>query len=103
MYLRFSALLAGFAATLYVPETTLYPQYGWDYLLLSMSVVILGGMGSLTGSVIGAYVISFARFYVLIFIDNPFQIAYSGLVHLAVIFIMLIIRPRGILGKKERT
>jgi len=99
----FSALLAGFAATLYVPETTLYPQYGWDYLLLSMSVVILGGMGSLTGSVIGAYVISFARFYVLIFIDNPFQIAYSGLVHLAVIFIMLIIRPRGILGKKERT
>jgi len=99
----FSALLAGFAATLYTPETALYPQFGWDYLLLSMSVVILGGMGSLPGSVIGAFVISFAKYYVLIFIDNPLQTGYSGLVHLAVIFIMLIIRPRGILCKKERT
>ena len=99
----FSALLAGIAATLYAPETALYPQFGWDYLLLSMSVVILGGMGSLTGSVIGAFVISFAKYYVLIFIDFPFQTGYSGLVHLAVILIMLIIRPRGILGKKERT
>ena len=99
----FSAFLAGFAATLYTPETALYPQFGWDFLLLSMSVVILGGMGSLTGSVIGAFIISFARNYVLIFIDLPFNTVYSGLIHLAIILLMLIIRPRGILGKKERT
>lgn len=99
----FSAFLAGLAATLYAPETSLYPQFGWDYLLLSMSVVILGGMGSLTGSVIGAFIISFARYYVLIFIDFPFQTGFSGLIHLALILVVLIIRPRGILGKKERT
>ncbi|TFF94419.1 MAG: branched-chain amino acid ABC transporter permease [Promethearchaeota archaeon] len=98
----FSAFLAGLAAILYVPKTNIMPYYGWDYLLLAMSVVVLGGMGSLAGSLIGAYLISFLRYFVLLFIDFPFGTAFAGLTHLAIIIIMLIIRPRGILGKKER-
>jgi branched-chain amino acid transport system permease protein len=101
--LTLSAVLAGIAAVLYVSVTPIYPNDGWDYLLMSMSVVILGGLGSLPGSVIGAFIISFSRFIFFYWVDIPYNVAYSGIIHLAVIVIMLIFRPRGILGKKERT
>lgn len=99
-----SALLAGFAAVLYSPEVGLNAQIMvWDYLLLSMSVVVLGGLGSIPGSLIGAFVISYAKFITLYYIDLPLNTAFSALIHLALIIVVLIIRPRGILGKKERT
>jgi branched-chain amino acid transport system permease protein len=98
-----SAFLAGIAAVLYVPVIPILPTDGWEYLLMSMSVVILGGLGSLPGSVIGAFVISYARFITFYYIDIQYQLAYSGVIHLVVIVIMLIVRPRGILGKKQRT
>ncbi|MBY9008741.1 MAG: branched-chain amino acid ABC transporter permease [Candidatus Lokiarchaeota archaeon] len=98
-----SAFLAGIAAVLYVPVIPILPTSGWEYLLMSMSVVILGGLGSLPGSVIGAFVISYARFITFYYIDIQYQLAYSGVIHLVVIVIMLIVRPRGILGKKQRT
>ena len=98
-----SAFLAGVAAVLYVPVIPILPTSGWEYLLMSMSVVILGGLGSLPGSVIGAFVISYARFITFYYVDITYQLAYSGVIHLVVIVIMLIVRPRGILGKKQRT
>jgi branched-chain amino acid transport system permease protein len=99
-----SALLAGLAAVLYAPEVGLDAQIMvWDYLLLSMSVVVLGGLGSIPGSLIGAFVISYAKFITLYYIDLPLNTAFSSLIHLALIIVVLIIRPRGILGKKERT
>ena len=101
--LTLSAVLAGIASLLYVSVDPIYPTDGWDFLLMSMSVVILGGLGSLPGSVIGAFIISFSRFMFFYWVDIPYNVAYSGIIHLAVIVVMLIFRPRGILGKKERT
>jgi branched-chain amino acid transport system permease protein len=98
-----SALLSGIAAVVYVPVVSIMPTDGWEYLLLSMSVVILGGLGSLPGSVIGAFVISYARYITFYYVDIEYNLAYSGVIHLVVIVMMLIIRPRGILGKKQRT
>jgi len=99
-----SALLAGLAAVLYSPEVGVNAvTMVWDYLLLSMSVVILGGLGSLPGSLLGAFIISYAKFSVLYYIDLPFNTGFSSLVHLILIIIFLVIRPRGIFGKKERT
>jgi len=98
-----SAFLAGIASVLYVPMIPILPTDSWDYLLMSMSVVILGGLGSLQGSVIGAFIISYTRFITFYYIDIQYQLAYSGVIHLAVIVVMLIVRPRGILGKKQRT
>lgn len=98
-----SAFLAGIAAFLYVPIESIYPFSGWDILLLAMSVVILGGMGSLPGSIIGAFIISYTRWFSWYYIDLTYGVAYSGLIHLILIVIMLIARPQGILGKKQRT
>ena len=97
-----SAFLAGVAAFLYVPLEPMHMATGWDILLLSMSVVILGGMGSILGTVIGAFVLSFSVKFCEYFINPLVGFPLSSIFHLIIIILMLIIRPRGILGKKER-
>ena len=91
-----SAFLAGVAGVIYAPEGV-FPWQGWTILTSSFAVVILGGMGSLPGSVIGAFILSYASQITRVFIDP----AISTLVPMFVIVVMLVIRPRGILGKKE--
>jgi len=92
-----SALLAGVAAVLYVPGDLVAPYKGWPILTGAIAVVILGGMGSLTGSVVGAFIIGYARIATNFLIDP----VYSSLVPVLIIIIILIIRPQGIFGKKE--
>jgi branched-chain amino acid transport system permease protein len=95
-----SAFLAAVAGSLYLPGAALTgPSMGWSYLTSSFAVVILGGMGSLVGSVIGGYIVGFITSFTSIFIPNgP---SWAHLVPLVVILIVLIIRPRGLFGKKE--
>ena len=97
-----SAFLAGVAAFLYVPLEPMHMGTGWDILLLSMSVVILGGMGNILGTLIGAFVLSFSVKFCEYFINPLVGFPLSSIFHLIIIILMLIIRPRGILGKKER-
>lgn len=92
-----SAFLAAIAAVIYVPSYPITPWQGWLILTNSFAVVILGGMGSLPGSVIGAFILSYASHFTRVFIDP----AISTLVPVIVIVVMLVFRPRGILGKKE--
>ena len=95
-----SALLASVAGSLYLPGAALTgPSMGWSYLTSSFAVVILGGMGSLVGSVVGGYIVGFLTSFTSVFIPNgP---SWAHLVPLIVILIVLIIRPRGLFGKKE--
>jgi len=97
-----SAFLAGVAAVIYVPSYPIAPWQGWVILTNSFAVVILGGMGSLPGSVIGAFIISFARSFTFYFVDLALGYQFTGIIHLGIILLTLIIRPRGLLGKKER-
>jgi branched-chain amino acid transport system permease protein len=93
--LMISALLAGIASVLNFHYIA--PAYGWSILTRSFAVVILGGMGSLLGSAIGSFVLGYITQFVIYFIDE----SWAFLIPFLVIFIMLVIRPRGIFGKKE--
>ena len=95
-----SAFLASIAAVLYLPVAAINgPSMGWSFLTNSFAVVILGGMGSLIGSVVGAYIVGFLTSFTILFIPNgP---SWANLVPIIVIVIMLIIRPQGLFGKKE--
>ena len=95
-----SAFLASIAAVLYLPVAGINgPSMGWSFLTNSFAVVILGGMGSLVGSVVGAYLVGFLTSYTILFIPNgP---SWANLVPIIVIVIMLLIRPQGLFGKKE--
>src|SRR5439155_986760 len=56
-----SAALAALAGLLLAPVFTVYPQMGVEMILLAFIVVILGGMGSMGGSVVAALVIGTAQ------------------------------------------
>lgn len=92
-----SAFLAGMAAILYVPASSIAPFMGWDVLSTAFAIVIFGGLGSMKGSIVGAFILGYTRNFVNYFIDP----AFSAIVPIAVIILMLLIRPRGLFGKKE--
>jgi len=92
-----SALLVGFAAVLYAPGNYIAPRIGWGYLLLAFSVTIFGGMGSIPGSILGAYVMGYATTLT----DYLISPSFSQIVPLIVILVMLLVRPQGLLGKKR--
>jgi len=97
--LMISAFLAGLAAILYLPASALSPVGGWGILTNAFAVVILGGMGSLSGSIVGAFILGYANSFTSVFIPNgP---SWSHLVPIIIIVLMLIIRPQGLFGKKE--
>jgi len=96
-----SAFLACIAGVLYIPGAAINgPTMGWEFLTNSFAVVILGGMGSLFGSIAGAYILGFVTSATSVFIPiwGP---SIKGIVPIVVIVIMLIIRPQGLFGKKE--
>jgi len=92
-----SAFLAGLAAVFYVPLDRVAPYLGWVVLTDSIAIVILGGMGSLKGSLIGAFILGYVRMYTAYFI-HPL---ISTLMPIIVLIVILLIRPRGLFGKKE--
>lgn len=92
-----SALLVGFAAVLYAPGNFIAPRIGWRYLLLAFSVTIFGGMGSIPGSIIGSFIMGYATAFTDFFISPSFSV----LIPIVVILVMLLVRPQGLLGKKE--
>ncbi len=88
-------VLAGAAGSLWAPMYIIYPAMGWTPLLISFAIVILGGMGSLGGSILGGFLFGFATLLTSMYIS-------SGLVNVIpfiTLFIVLLIRPTGFFGK----
>ncbi len=92
-----SALLVGFAVILKQPGSSIRPDMGWGFLLYAFAVTIFGGMGSIPGSIVGAFIMGYARSFTD-FLINP---ALSETIPIVVILVMLLLRPQGLLGKKE--
>jgi branched-chain amino acid transport system permease protein len=92
-----SALLVGFAAILYAPGNFLAPRIGWGYLLSAFAVTIFGGMGSIPGSILGAFIMGYATS----FTHYAIGASFAPIVPVIVILVMLLVRPQGLLGKKE--
>jgi len=86
--------LAGFAGVVGGTALSISPGEDVRYLLASLVVVIVGGMGSITGAAVGALLIGIAE---------QFGLAYAptyGIVFTFVIMaLVLAFRPRGILGR----
>ncbi len=87
--------LAGFAGVVGGTALSIAPGEDIRYLLASLVVVIVGGMGSITGAAIGALLIGLAE---------QFGLAYSptyGVVYTFVIMVaVLAVRPQGIMGAR---
>lgn len=71
-------------------------HYQWIARLLA--IVVLGGLGSLPGAVIGAMVIGVTEMFATAYIGSAWPVAVPFLI----IFIVLIVRPQGIMGTRMR-
>ena len=91
-----SAALAAVAGLLMAPEFTVYPQMGVEFILLAFIVVILGGMGSLGGSVVAAFVIGIAQSLFSLWM-NPQRVAIAIF---GIMIVVLVVRPRGFFGRE---
>jgi branched-chain amino acid transport system permease protein len=91
-----SGALAALAGLLLAPVFTVYPQMGVEFILLAFIVVILGGMGSLGGSVMAAFVIGIAQSLFSLWL-NPQRVAIAIF---GIMIVVLIVRPRGFFGRE---
>ncbi len=91
-----SAALAALAGLLLAPVFTVYPQMGVEMILLAFIVVILGGMGSMGGSVVAAFIIGIAQSVLSLWM-NPQRVAIAIF---GIMIVVLIARPRGLFGRE---
>ena len=86
--------LAGFAGVVGGSVLSIAPGEDARYLLSSLIVVIVGGMGSIPGAAIGALLVGLAETYGLAYVPT-YGVAFTFLIMVAV----LAVRPRGLLGR----
>lgn len=91
------AFLAGLAGTIGGTAFSIIPGEDSRFLLASLVVVIVGGMGSLAGAAVGALLVGIAGQYSLAYTPT-----YAPLITFALMTLVLAIRPRGILGREAR-
>lgn len=91
----FGALLAGFSGVVGGPFIGVYPGMDFEILLLAFVVVIIGGMGSLKGALVGSLLVGF--------LDNfgkAYFPEYAFFTIFAPMAIILAIRPTGLFGRE---
>ncbi|MBW4560481.1 MAG: branched-chain amino acid ABC transporter permease [Mojavia pulchra JT2-VF2] len=91
-----SSFLAGLAGTLVASSVSIAgPYFGIAFGLRGLAVIVLGGLGSIPGAVLGGFVIGLAE----AFVPSEYS-AYKDAVAFGILFIMLIVRPQGLLGRR---
>ncbi|MBY8977852.1 branched-chain amino acid ABC transporter permease [Rhodobacteraceae bacterium NNCM2] len=92
----FGAALAALAAVLIVPIQQAHYLMGGDPLLLSFIVVIIGGLGSIRGTVLAALLIGMSDGIISVF----FSPTLAKIIATLLVALVLVFRPQGLYGKK---
>jgi len=91
------AMAAGFAGIVNAPVVSLTPDMGESILVQTFVVIVIGGVGSFPGAVIGGLIAG--EIISLTSMINP---AYSYVMLFAVMTLVLVLRPHGLLGTASR-
>lgn len=88
--------LVGVMGCLIVPFIPLTPHVGLSFGIKSFIVVVLGGIGSIAGSLVGGIVIGLFESVASQFVATPTAAIFS----LGLFIAILLLRPQGLMGKK---
>lgn len=88
--------LAGASGSVLSFVFSFYPSKHWEFVAILLSLVVLGGMGSLLGALIGALALS----VVAAFVSAGLGPTWSPVTFYLALFVILLVRPQGLLGKK---
>jgi branched-chain amino acid transport system permease protein len=91
------AMAAGFAGIVNAPVTSLTPDAGEAILIETFVVVVIGGVGSFPGAVLGGLIAG-----QILSITSMINPGYSYVMLFAVMTLVLVVRPRGLLGLRSR-
>lgn len=98
MAMFIGAALAGVAGALTAPLVRTYPFMGHSVIVTAFIIIIVGGIGSLEGAVVAAVLYAFVHTFVTTFTDG----VLADIVGLMLMLIVLVVRPTGLFGVKER-
>ena len=73
-----------------------YPGKHWEWIAILLSLIVIGGMGSLIGALVGAFILAICSAYVSFFLGPT----WSAITFFLALFIILLFRPQGMFGKK---
>lgn len=86
------------AASLLVPTYSVSPQFGYLFILIAFTVVVLGGMGSFAGALVGGFVIGITEQLGRLYLGESL-----GLITISATFILiLLLRPTGLFGARPQ-
>lgn len=93
-----SGALAAVAAALYAPINLVYPAMGDLVILKAFVIIILGGMGSVPGAVVGGLIIGLAESFGAFYVSPDYQ----DLIAFVLLVAILSLRPQGLFSKEMR-
>jgi branched-chain amino acid transport system permease protein len=92
------AALAGVAGALTAPLVPPTPNMGHSVIITAFIIIIVGGIGSLEGAVLAAIIYAFVNTFVTTIYDGTL----ANIVGLLLMLIVLIVKPTGLFGARER-
>jgi len=91
----FATLIGAVAGALIAPVSSVSPTFGDSFLIKGFIAVVIGGLGSVPGAIIGSLLIAaieaFGGFY--------FDPSSASLAIFVLVMLMLLVRPNGVLGR----
>ena len=98
MTFAISGGLAAVAAVLYAPINLLSPTMGELVITKAFVIIVLGGMGSVIGAIVGGLVIGFAESFGAFYISTD----YKDIIAFALLAVILSVRPHGLFAGRLR-
>lgn len=92
------AALAGVAGALTAPLVSVTPHMGHSVIVTAFIVIIVGGVGSLEGAILASIAYAVVHTFVTTFQDG----VIADIVGLSLMLLVLIVRPTGLFGSRER-
>jgi branched-chain amino acid transport system permease protein len=92
------AALAGVAGALTAPLVAPTPYMGHPVIITAFIIIIVGGIGSLEGAMLAAILYAFVNTFVTTIYDGTI----ANIVGLLLMLVVLIVKPTGLFGAKER-
>jgi branched-chain amino acid transport system permease protein len=93
-----AGLLAGAAGAAMAPIFLVYPDVGQIPVIKAFVIIVLGGMGSIPGAVVAAIILGIVESLGSVYISVAYRDVFAFLVLIGV----LLFRPHGLFGQKER-
>lgn len=98
MAFALATALAGLTGALVTPILMLEPHVGESVLTKSFMVVILGGLGSISGATIAAFIVGIVEAYSAVYLGG----SKGALALFVLVLVILVVRPNGLMGREAR-